>query len=375
MNIRTFDLERIQSLHENYVDYNLTESGFHPLKLKEILTKDQLENLSDLSLGYGQTNGAVSLRKQIASLYNEANEDTVLVTNGSAEANFIVCHTLLEQGDEFIMMVPNYMQMWGVAEELNATPRKWHLREESNWAPDLNELRTLVNDQTKMIAICNPNNPTGYVLSKSEMLEIVAIAKPVNAWIYCDEIYRGSELNYKETASFNGLYDKVIVNGGLSKSYAFPGLRLGWLTGPADIIENAWSYRDYTSISSGIMSQYVGEIVLQPAIRTKILTRNRDLLNENLSAILKWVNNHNDLFSFIAPKAGGMAFMKYNLEINSSELTEWLRETKSVFIIPGDCYGMDGYIRIGIGDEKNHLIEGLNHISDALKERFQITTL
>ena len=175
MKIPIFELERVQSIYENTVEFNLTESGFHPFTLSELLTPEQIDELTGTLLGYGQTNGSVPLRERIASLYGGQNVDNVLVTNGSAEANFVACHSLLEAGDEVVMMVPNYMQIWGIVEEMGAIPKAFHLREENEWAPNLEELRSLVNDKTKMIVVCNPNNPTGYTLTDQEMREIVGM--------------------------------------------------------------------------------------------------------------------------------------------------------------------------------------------------------
>ena len=374
MNIKTFELERIQSLYENTVDFNLTESGFHPYSLSELLSKEQQKELLSLSLGYGQTNGAIPLRKQIAGLYNCKNEDQVLITNGSAEANYVLCKTLLKKGNHVVMMIPNYMQIWGIAEDMGCKVDGFHLRHENNWKPDLNELRELVNPNTKMIVICNPNNPTGYVLTEEEMNEIVAIAKENDAWIFSDEIYRGAELNEIEISSFYGLYDKCIVNGGLSKAYALPGLRIGYLIGPIGFADKAWTYHDYTSISTGIVSQYVAQVALQKDNRTKILSRSRKMLQKNLTLFAKWVDFHKAIFEFVPPKAGGMAFLKYNLAINSTELSDWLRKEYSVFIVPGDCYGMDGYIRIGIGEQYDVLTKGLEIMKKALIKRFKLKT-
>lgn len=372
MNIPIFELERVQSLFENTVDFNLTESGFHPYTLNELLEKDQIETLTNTVLGYGQTNGSIPLRKRIATMYNGANEESVLVTNGSSEANFVACHTLLEKGDEVVMMVPNYMQIWGIAEEMGCILKAFHLREENNWAPDLEELLSLVTPQTKMIAICNPNNPTGYTLTSAEMQQIVDIAKSVDAWVYCDEVYRGAELDGKTLESFIGMYDKVMVNGGLSKAYALPGLRLGWLVGPEKLVADTWAYHDYTSITAGIMSHYIGEIALLPEKRKEILSRNRTMLNENLVAVKEWLDQYGNLFEYVEPKSGGMLFIKYNLDINSTELAKWLREEKSVFIVAGDCYGMDFHFRIGIGERKEYILAGLERVKGALKERFDL---
>lgn len=372
MNIRIFDLERIQSLYENTVPINLTESGFHPYTLEELLSEEQLKMLTSTVLGYGQTNGSIPLRQTIANLYKHCNEENVLVTNGSAEANFIACHTLLSPGDEVVMMVPNYMQIWGIVEEMGCVPKKFHLKEEDEWKPDLEELASLMTVKTKMIALCNPNNPTGYVLSDEEMIAIVEIARKYDAWIYCDEVYKGADLDGIEKPSFYGMYDKVMVNGGLSKAYALPGLRLGWLIGPEKCIADTWAYHDYTSITAGILSHKIGEIVLQPNMRKTILSRNITMLNENLQATIDWANQYGDLVEFTPPKAGGMVFIKYKFPINSTELSDWLRIEKGVFILAGDVYGMDHHFRIGIGAEKKDLLKGYKILTQALKERFDI---
>jgi aspartate/methionine/tyrosine aminotransferase len=223
-----------------------------------------------------------------------------------------------------------------------------------------------------MIAICNPSNPTGYTLAGEEMREIVKIADSVGAWIHSDEVYRGAELDGIEIPSFMGMYDKAMVNGGLSKAYALPGLRLGWLAGPAETIADSWAYHDYTSITAGILSNRIAEIALSPEVRATILERNRSMLRHNLEIMVRWVNAYGDIFHFVPPKAGGMAFMRYDLDINSTELSDWLRTTQSVFILAGDCYGMDHYFRVGIGAEEKTLVAGLSRIREALKIRFGV---
>jgi len=374
MKFSIFELERVQSIYENTVEFNLTESGFHPYTLKELLGPEQLAELEDTVLGYGQTNGSIEVRERISSLYPGQGIDNVLVTNGSSEANFIACHTLLEPGDEIVVMVPNYMQIWGIAEELGAKPIAFHLREENNWAPDLDELRSVVGKRTKMIAVCNPNNPTGYTLTTDEMREIVAIAETAGAWVYADEVYRGAELDGVELASFRGMAERVMVAGGLSKAYALPGLRLGWLVGPEETVGTSWAYHDYTSITAGILSHRVATIALSPEVRPKILNRNRSMLRANLELVQDWVDGFGDMIRFVPPKAGGMAFMRYGFDINSTDLATWLRTDHSVFVLAGDCYGMDQFFRIGVGAEAEYLRTGLARVRRALVDRFELTT-
>lgn len=370
MKFPIFELERIQSIFENTVDFNLTESGFHPFTLSELLTAEQQRQILDTVLGYGQTNGSPEVRDRIAALYSDMKAENILVTNGSSEANFVACHTLIEPGDEVVMMVPNYMQIWGIAEEMGAVPIAFNLREENSWSPDLDELKRVVTNKTRMITVCNPNNPTGYTLTIDEMRDIVAIADRVGAWVHADEVYRGAELDGVETPSFIGLGERVTVNGGLSKAYALPGLRLGWLAGPAETINTSWAYHDYTSITAGILSHAIGEIALSPDVRPRILERNRAMLRENLVHTIDWVESLGQHIRFTPPKAGGMAFMRYDYPINSTELAEWLRIEQSVFILAGDTYGMDGFFRIGIGAETQNLIAGFERMRQALISRF-----
>ncbi|MEM1110835.1 MAG: aminotransferase class I/II-fold pyridoxal phosphate-dependent enzyme [Pseudomonadota bacterium] len=366
MQIETFELERNQSLYENTVDYNLTESGIHPYTLRELLTEEQQQEVLDLRLGYGQTNGAPELRTTISSYYRGCNEDNVLITNGSAEANFVAFWSLLEPGDEVAMMLPNYQLLYGLTRSLGCTVKPFHLRESLDWGPDLDELESVLSEKTKVIAVCNPNNPTGSVLSRAQMEAIAELARARGCYILSDEIYAGSELDGDETPSFMEVYEKTIVASGLAKSLSHPGLRIGWLAGPREFIDGAWHHHDYTSISTGIISQYVANIIMQPEKRQQVLERGRQLLRDNVPVVQAWVEHRAENFRMIPPKAGGMAFIGYNLDINSGELVDRLRREHSVLIVAGDWFGMDHFLRLGIGGETDELIAGLERLDTFL---------
>ena len=374
MKIETFELERIQSLWENLVEINLTESGIHPYRLDEILSTDEIAELDRMRIGYGQTNGSIELREAIVALYRDADLDNVLVTTGSAEANFVAMWNLLEAGDELVLMLPNYLQIQGIAKSFGVEVKPFRLREELDWAPDLDELRAAVSPRTKVIVLCNPNNPTGSLLSAASMREITSLAAENDAWIYVDEVYRGAELNLPPEESspsfwdFASHHDKVIVTGGLSKAYALPGLRVGWLVGPHGTITDMWARRDYTTIATNIISNRVGARVLQADKRPVIFERNRAMLRQNLVTTQAWVESHGGLLHFVPPKAGGMAFIRYNFDINSTDLSLRLRESKGTFIIAGDCFGMDGYLRIGMGGEPDQLVEGLQRVDEVIAD-------
>lgn len=370
MELVEFSLERIQSLYENTVDHNLSDSGVHPYTMRELLTAEQIEEVLNVELGYGWTNGEPSLRQSVANLYNNRSADEVIITNGSAEANIIMVMSMLNAGDELIVFVPNYLQIWGFAKALGIVVKEIPLREELGWQPDLGDLANVVSERTKMITICHPNNPTGSTLPRSSMDALVAFARERGLWLHADEVYKGSELDGVESPSFADLYEKAIITSGLSKAIALPGLRIGWLVGPKAEIYKTWQSKDYTSITAGAISEFIADIVVQPAKRAEILVRSRRILNENVALLSGWLDNNANLFSCILPKAGGMAFVRYTMDINSTELVHRLREDRSIMLLPGDVYGMDQFIRLGIGAPKNHIEEGLKHLSDYARSEF-----
>ena len=368
MKLRTFEMERWQSTWENQVEYNLSESGVHPLQASELLEGQQAELLSR-SLGYIQTNGSVELRKTIAAQYTNADSDNILVTNGSAEAIFITMWSFLERGAEIVVMLPNYMQIWGLAKTFGADVKPFRLHtHEDEWVPDLRALRKAVSKRTRLIAVCNPNNPTGAILREEVMDEICDIAKKTGAWILSDEVYQGAELNGKTTPSFWGKYEKVIVTNGLSKAYGLAGLRIGWLATTKDLANKLWSYHDYTTIAHSALSDYMARRALEPDMRRKILSRTRGILQTNLPIIKEWLDRHKDNFSFVPPLAGAIVYIKYNLKINSTHLAERLVKEKSTLIVPGDQFGMDGYLRIGYGPQSDYLIAGLTRIDELIQQ-------
>ena len=370
MKLPSFDLERIQSIYENSVKINLTESGIEPFSLKELMSKSELDELINLPLGYGYTQGNPKLRKRISSLYKGFNYKNILVTAGSSEAIFITALLIMSEGDELVMMTPNYLSINGVASFVKAKVSYIKLEEDLGWSIDLDKLKEMVTEKTKLISVCNPNNPTGSVMNEKEMKEIVKIADSVGAYIHSDEVYIGTELSGSETPSFQNFYHKVLVTSGLSKTFSHPGIRIGWLAAEEQLIEEGWAIKDYTTVASSILSQHIACKVLEPMTIQKIKKRAKKLLNENLEYFEKWIIPYSNNLSFTRPQAGGFIYVKYNLDINSTDLIHNLRKNEGVFVVPGDSFGMDGYFRVGLGSEPETFIKGLDLISTGLNRIF-----
>jgi aspartate/methionine/tyrosine aminotransferase len=363
MKLYPFALERWQSTYENQVEYNLAESGVDPLRLDEILDGEAADLLAQ-KLGYSQTNGTQELRNLISGLYSGSTEDDILVTNGSSEAILVSLLSFLDRGAEVAVMCPNYMSTWGLAKMFRAKVRSFWLRErQGRWALDTAGLRKAVSKRTRLIAICNPNNPTGAVLNEDEVGQICEIAEKVGAWVLSDEAYRGAELNGKETPSLWGRYRKTIVTSGLSKAYALPGLRIGWVAAKGHA-GKLWAYHDYTTIGPGAISDFLARRTLQPEKRARILARTRSLLQANLPIITSWVERQQDYLSFIAPKAGAISYVKYSLRISSMKLAKRLLTEKNTLVVPGQHFHMGRYLRIGYGGTREHLEAGLQRIGE-----------
>ena len=369
MQLERFDMERMQSTYENLVEFNLSESGVRPLTPRELVGDAAgLEGLLDQPLVYTQSNGTIELRRLIAEFYPGAGIDHVEVTNGGSEANFITMLNLVERGDEVLMLVPNYMQTWGLARAFGGTVREWPLVEDTiagRWRPDLAALDTLVTARTKLIVICNPNNPTGARLTAEELDAIARAADRHGAWILSDEVYRGAELDGQMTASMWGRSERAIITSGLSKAYGLPGLRIGWIVAPPALAASLWSYHDYTTIAPGALSDRLARVALQPERRAWLFERTRGILRRNLPLIEEWLRAAGG-FHWIPPEAGAIVYVRYDHPINSTQLVTRLREEKSVLVVPGDHFGMDGYLRLGFGEPPEYNRGGLDRLRDLL---------
>jgi aspartate/methionine/tyrosine aminotransferase len=366
-------MERTQCLYEHEVEFNLSESGVLPLRVEEILGgPEAAAKFLSLSLKYPESDGSLELRENIAEWYG-ATPEHVLVTNGGSEANFTALWGLLEKGDHAAVMLPNYLQAWGLSRAYADKTNAFHLierREDGKlrWALDVDSLRRAVSKKTKLIVVTNPNNPTGAVLHEGEMAEIVRVARKANAWLIVDEIYRGAEVSGPLSPTFWGRYDKVIITSGLSKAFGLPGLRIGWIVAPPKTIAKLCTYRDYTTLTPTMLSDRLARIVMEPARREKTLERTRAIIRRNLPKLEAWIHSHDDIFTYIPPVAGAITYFKYKLPITSTKLFDKLREECSVLITPGDHFGGGRYIRVGFGYDVDYTLRGLVRVDITLAE-------
>ncbi len=363
-----FELERWQSTWETRVKYNISESGVHPLSVAELLAlaEADLGQVADCRLVYSQSNGTDRLRAEIAAHYPGASPEQVLVTVGSAEANFIACWRLVEPGDQVAIQMPTYMQTPGMTQNLGGVVHPFHCTLDSGWEPDPAEIRRAIAPGTRLVVVTNPNNPSGHVLSDGARREIVRATADVGAWLLADEVYQGAERAGATTRSFWGEYDRVIVVNGLSKAYGLPGLRIGWIVAPRPLVDSLLERHDYTVIGPSPLSDFLAICALRA--RPRILNRTRGILTANYPIMDAWLRRFGEFFEWRAPDAGAIVTVRYRHRLGALDLVERMRARRDVLMVPGEHFGSPRHLRLGFGAEQPYLEAALAEVEAELRE-------
>ncbi|MGB3813197.1 MAG: aminotransferase [Shinella sp.] len=371
MKIRDFGVEIWMNRYENDCELNLAETCVESLTVEELLDMagkrdDILAELLPMKLTYGAIEGSERLRGLIAGMYEKQAIENVVVTHGAIGANALVHETLVEPGDRVISVLPTYQQHYSIPESFGADVNILTLTAQHGFLPDLAELRTLATPGTKLICLNNPNNPTGSLMDRDFLRQVVEIARGCGAWILCDEVYRGTDQDGDGmTASIADLYEKGISTGSMSKTYSLAGLRLGWIVGPKDFLRAVSIHRDYNTISVGMLDDHFAAIALEN--RDRILARSHAITRRNLAVLAEWVAGE-PLISWVKPKSGTTALLKYELPLTSQAFCVRLLERTGVMLTPGSAMDMEGYLRIGYANGEAILREGLKRLSVFLKE-------
>ncbi len=372
MDIKPFGVEMWMNEFENNCELNLAETCVESLTLGELFEIAEVQDsiLSDLSamkMTYGAIEGSDRLRSAISSLYSSQTPANVLTTHGTIGANSLVHQTLVGRGDHVISVIPTYQQHYSIPESLGADVELLHLKAENAFLPDLDALRAMVRPDTRLIAINNPNNPTGALMDRDFLEQIVDIARSVGAWLLCDEVYRGTDQHGDGvTAAVADLYEKGISTAGMSKAFSLAGLRLGWIVGPVELLHQVMIHRDYNTISVGQVDELFAAMALENS--DKILARAHRITRQNLQIVSDWVEGE-PLISWVKPKSGTTALLKYDLPISSREFCVALLEEEGVMLTPGSAMDMEGWLRLGYTNPTDDLRAGLIKLSAFLKRR------
>lgn len=370
MRIRPFGVEQWMNEYETRCELNLAETCVDSLRLDQLLalagvsSEELMAQLLPMRLTYGAIEGSERLRTAVAALYQQQTADNVLITHGAIGANHMVHQALVEPGDVVVSVLPTYQQHYSIPESIGADVRILSLREADGWLPDPQELSDLVAGGAKLVAINNPNNPTGALLSREHLETIVQICDEAGAWLLCDEVYRGLDQEGPgSTVSVVDLYERGISTGSMSKAFSLAGLRLGWVVGPADLLQALAIHRDYSTISVGMVDDLLAATALEHA--DAILARNRALVRGNLATVSDWLDGEPRL-DWVKPASGTTAFLSYQADLSSREFCVRLLEGHGVMLTPGSALDVEGYVRMGYANNPAVLEAGLPRISEFL---------
>ena len=360
-----FGVEAWLNRWEKQARYDISQSTIASMTLTELfqLTGDDLPSFlaaaTQMPENYGWIEGSPDFKTAVAKLYQQLSPTNILQTNGATGANLLAYSALIEPGDHVIAEYPTYQQLYDGPKALGATVDFWHLHPETNWQPDLTELRRLLRPNTKLICLNNANNPTGTVLSRDTLTAVVQLAARVGAYVLVDEVYQ--PFAAPQVVPIVDLYERGISTNSLSKTYSLPGLRIGWLASPDQhLIKQVRKLRDYTMICGGVLNDQFATYALQH--RETILARNRALIQANYAYYQNWLQQE-PLLSLQQPALVSTSFPRLAINEPTQAFCLKLLKATGVLLVPGEAFGQPGYVRLGYCAPQATLQAGLTRLS------------
>ena len=368
MNLPPFKLERYFAKYEFTTEYLLCSSDCEAMSIAELLAlePEAAQKFQQVWLGYTDSRGSPALRNEISKIYETIQPEEILVHSGAGEAIYLFMLAALKENDHIIVHTPHYQSLSEVAKGMGCFISPWQAREENGWALDLDELRHLMRSSTKAIVINTPHNPTGYLMSKPDFEAVNRFAREKNLLLFSDEVYRESEYDPStRLPAACDLGEHAVSLGVTSKTYGLAGLRIGWIaTKNRKIHEAMAGLKDYTTICNSAPSEFLAEIAMRN--RQRLSKRNLGIIRQNLDVMDDFFAHHADLFSWIRPRAGSMAFPRYRGGGVDSFCDKVVREA-GVLLLPGSVYNdSNNHFRLGLG--RRNLPQAVERLETYLKK-------
>jgi len=367
MHLSPFKLERYFAKYEFSARYLLCSSDCESLSVGDLLALEPGadEALQRHWLGYTESEGALSLRQEIARIYTTIRQQQVLVHSGAEEAIFLFMHALLQPGDHVVVHWPCYQSLFEVAKSAGAEVTFWEARESNGWTLDLDEFKRLFKPNTRAVVVNTPHNPTGYLMPQADFLELNRLTQENDLLVFSDEVYR--ELEYDPASRLPSACDLnplAVSLGVMSKTYGLAGLRIGWIaTRNADIYNRMAGLKDYTTICNSAPSEYLSELALRH--RETLAERNLQIIQSNLALLDDFFSRNSDRFSWVRPKAGPIAFPRL-LKGDVEAFCDKLVQESGVLLLPGSMYDHPGnHFRVGFA--RKNMPEALDQLDKFLE--------
>ena len=340
--------------------FNLTDTCIPAVTVKELLAMDAAGDFQNVRLDYGAITGDPKVKEEILKLYTHGDPDSITTSQGCLQGNEMVMETLLEPGDHVITFRPGYQAFSDYPRALGCTVTELPLYEEDRWQPSVSDLEEAMTQNTKLIILNDPNNPTGIRFNDVFINRMIELAEEQGTWILSDEVYRDPACS-----SVSDLYEKGISTGSLSKMYSLAGLRFGWIKGPHDLIQKINERRDYSIISTGPLADTLAHIALTH--KDELLARARTVIQANREIIQEWLNTEPSC-SVVLPEFCTVSFLKYEGGIPSKQLALDLLKKHGVFFVPGACFFHENHLRLSLTADPEVMRQGLRLLSSYLHQ-------
>ncbi|MGD9094060.1 MAG: aminotransferase class I/II-fold pyridoxal phosphate-dependent enzyme [Anaerolineales bacterium] len=372
MQIATFELERYFARHEFTARYLLSSSDCEALLMSELLgmADPKMNQMwEELKLGYTESPGHPLLRDEIAELYQEIQQDDVLVVVPE-EGIFLLMHALLQPGDQMVCTFPGYQSLYEVARSIGCQVSTWKPDEGRDWRFDIEDLAQKIQNNTKLVVVNFPHNPTGYVPSQADYQAIIELVKERGVYLLSDEMYRFLEVDEGVTLPpACDLYERACSLFGLSKTFGLPGLRIGWLASQdGEILKQVSLLKDYTTICSSAPSEILAIIALRN--RNKIIAGQNRRVHRNIGLLDAFFQDYQDIFHWHRPQGGSICFPRVLAVENTYDFCEQLVQEESILLAPSRAFQFgEHHVRIGFGRE--NLPQVLPRLAQYLDQRFR----
>jgi aspartate/methionine/tyrosine aminotransferase len=361
MKLSVFRQEEFFEDYEFSCELMLALSGAEPMTAAELTEIVGERPGLDWEVGYTPSSGYPELRDAIAALNPPAERDNVMVTVGAIEALLILHNLLLDPGDEVVCLWPAYQPLYELAKGAGGSVRFVELSQDDDFAIDLGAIEDAVGPRTKVVLLNVPHNPTGQTIPPRDLRELARRLAPLGVTLIVDEVFREMRSGHPES-SWDG-QDNLVVIGSMSKSYALPGLRVGWLVANPELVVKARQFRKYTSLNPGSRDQQWALAALEH--RAEVLARTWALTEDGADLATRWLADHSDDFALVAPPAGGLFFPRLLRDVPTLDFCAALVRDTGVLLAPGSvCYESEGFLRLGVATPQ--LAAGLDRLDSWL---------
>lgn len=369
MQIPEFKLERYFAKHEFNARYLLCCSDCESFSIAEILklADGAHEKFMHHSLSYTESSGHPELKQAIVEIYENINTEQILVHSGAEEAIFSFMNSTLNRGDHIIVHSPCYQSLYEIANTIGCEMTPWPADEKNGWALDVDFLAKSIKQNTRVIVINCPHNPTGYLMPKEQFENVIEIARKYNLYLFSDEVYRFLEYEPSDRLSAAcDLYEKAISLGVMSKAFGLAGLRIGWIaTQDRTLYKKMCAFKDFTTICNSAPSEFLATIALRN--KEQILQRNLSIIEKNLALLTPFFQKHLALFGWQPTKAGCIAFPELRNGQDVESFCSDLVKKSGVLLLPSTMYNYgQRHFRIGFG--RKNMPEALNVFEKFIKE-------